>query len=882
MQDDIPTDRIEHLKIETNLPGLLILLAEGLYSEPDVFIRELVQNAHDAIVERIRIEKDFAGRIDVTYDPGLLTITVRDGGIGMDRSDITTFLSVIGSSSKLGITKAVADLREKAETDLIGQFGIGLLSAFVVSATVTITTRKLGRDESFLWFNQGTIDYELSTVDWPHTGTETTLHIRGDFGFLLDHQRLRLAIKKYCDFLPFPIYLNAAGPINTVNPPWTRTDWASVKEKEAAFRNFVNDRYPEIPLDVIPIDIGGAFAARGALFISNNRVPEFGLKGVVDIYVRHMFVRANDSSLLPPWARFIRGVVDSPDLKPTAARDSIKTDTPSFRFIQQKLAEAIIERLAYLAVNEPARFKEINLYHSYHIKGMAVEYDDFFDRVIDLLLFDTNQGFLHLSSYLGRNAARPETDNKLPIYYYSDSGAASQFDRIANARGWVVINAGGPFDVLLLKKYTTRNQQRVFLESLDDTDDPSLFGRLDADKAEFFRPLEFEIEGALRNLGSVAVSVRTREFAPPELPAVILQDPETLAAQVLSGMNRLRGLLPATSDLALEASRSERPRPLHLSLNASNPLILRLAGIHNLFEAEKACNIPRSDMILNEVILGIYNSAFLNSRDLLSRTNSEVIYDQMVRLFSKVLGYLDRLYASTTELQQLRRENQELRENHTQMSPDHILLFMITPFSDKFRNLELAVRRVFERSPYFFQVQLARDYQFKAELLDNVREHMLRAHGFIAELSELNPNVMFELGAIMQPNSERPVFSLRSAESVVDVPADLRQNLFLKYNSPLDPVDKIESDLRTQFEVDGRIVNDAVKLLLSARRTKFLSRTLLDSLKITLSQGQIDLLMRFYSTVEELLGRSQAEVAERCKIQPYLTTALFGELGEEA
>jgi hypothetical protein len=141
---------------------------------------------------------------------------------------------------------------------------------------------------------------------------------------------------------------------------------------------------------------------------------------------------------------------------------------------------------------------------------------------------------------------------------------------------------------------------------------------------------------------------------------------------------------------------------------------------------------------------------------------------------------------------------------------------------------------------------------------------------------------MFELGAIMQPNSERPVFSLRSAESVVDVPADLRQNLFLKYNSPLDPVDKIESDLRTQFEVDGRIVNDAVKLLLSARRTKFLSRTLLDSLKITLSQGQIDLLMRFYSTVEELLGRSQAEVAERCKIQPYLTTALFGELGEEA
>jgi hypothetical protein len=98
----------------------------------------------------------------------------------------------------------------------------------------------------------------------------------------------------------------------------------------------------------------------------------------------------------------------------------------------------------------------------------------------------------------------------------------------------------------------------------------------------------------------------------------------------------------------------------------------------------------------------------------------------------------------------------------------------------------------------------------------------------------------------------------------------------------LDPVDKIESDLRTQFEVDGRIVNDAVKLLLSARRTKFLSRTLLDSLKITLSQGQIDLLMRFYSTVEELLGRSQAEVAERCKIQPYLTTALFGELGEEA
>lgn len=863
-----PLDRFQ---MQTNFEGLIQLLAKNLYPEPDVFVRELIQNAHDSIVRRIELEPDLAGHIDVEYDITAHTITVRDNGIGMDQQDIREFLAVIGSTGTGTAKHQLLEQGKDVAYRLIGQFGVGMLSAFVVADKVIVRTRKFGTDEAFAWHNAGSTDCELYADDKQQVGTETIISINKDYTFMLDDKRLRESIIKYCDFIPFPISLRGQGPVNAIDAPWHRAHWSSEAEKEASYNIFLNRRYPDIPLDVIPIEINEPFRARGALYISDRHVPDINTTGVIDIFVRRMFVRANDNTFLPPWAKFVRGIIDSSDLEPTAARDNIQRNHPSFEFLQKRLGEIIVERLSYLAEKEPNKFRQINLWHHYHLKGMAYYYDEFFDRVAGMLLVETNKGKMSLDDYLTKNAPKAGTENRVPIYYFAYQGAAAQFYRLADARGWVVINAGQRFEEELLEKYGRRNPRTVHLERLDATDDPELFQPLGETEAQAFRQLELDMEGHLRRLGLSNTSVRMRRFVPPELPAVIILTPESEAEEKLRHLITQPWFMETMEEVTREALEHARRRPLYLSLNVANGLIQTLAAV------------DRQDEMVKEVMTGIYNSAILYSQNLLTQHNAEVIHGQFVRLFDRLIAHREEMTGIRQSLEQERRLMMEMRQKRAAISasqPDHILLFMITPFSENYRFLEKAVRRIFERNPYCFEVRLARDYTHKPELLANVREHLSRAHGFIAEISELNPNVMFELGAAMLPDEGRPVFSLRSSDAREDVPADLKEKLYVPYGSLEDPAEKLEEDIRGAFERDGRPIHDGIQSLLARRKKRFLSRTLLDGLRARLEQREIESLMKQFASVEDLLAVPPNEVARTAGLQEYIVLAIQGELKE--
>jgi molecular chaperone HtpG len=397
---------IERFKMETNFKGLIKLLAENLYPEPDVFVRELIQNAHDAITRRLEVDRSLAGRIEVQINETERTITFRDNGIGMDRQDIKEFLAVIGSTGTGTARMQLKDQGKAAALQLIGQFGIGLLSAFVVAERIVVRTLKLGQDEAFAWHNSGDIDCELYADDRVEVGSEVVVHIQEAYRYFLGHEKLRDIIVRYCDFIPFPIHLDGGGPENATEAPWDKV-WTSEAEREAAYKQYLNRRFPDVPLDVIPILVDQPYKARGALYISDRHVPDLNTSGVMDVFVRRMFVRAQDNTLLPPWAKFVSGVIDSPDLLPTAARDNVQRNHPSFEFLQKRLGELIIERLTLLARTQPKRFAQINAWHHYHLKGMALYHDDFFSQVIELLLFETNKGRMSLRDYLTKNKPRP-------------------------------------------------------------------------------------------------------------------------------------------------------------------------------------------------------------------------------------------------------------------------------------------------------------------------------------------------------------------------------------------------------------------------------------------------------------------------------------------
>lgn len=206
-------------KMEFDFQGLIQLLAKNLYSEKRVFIRELIQNAHDGILRRQSREPDaFTPRIDVESRPDELQFIIRDNGLGMDLNDIREYLAVIGR----GATR----LEKGDVTGLVGQFGIGFLSAFIVAERVEVETRKVGDDDGWKWSNSGTEDYTVTKVSKDSFGTTVTVFLNGEADKGVIHpEEVDNVIRKYADMLKVPIHLNGSRePINQMIMPWERDD----------------------------------------------------------------------------------------------------------------------------------------------------------------------------------------------------------------------------------------------------------------------------------------------------------------------------------------------------------------------------------------------------------------------------------------------------------------------------------------------------------------------------------------------------------------------------------------------------------------------------------------------------------------------------------
>jgi molecular chaperone HtpG len=859
----------EHFRMETDFEGLIQLLAKHLYSEPDVFVRELIQNCNDAIERRVEQEKDLAGRIEVTVNDGDRTIIFRDNGVGMDEVDIKKFLSVIGASGTLKAMQKMQEQGRAAADRLIGQFGIGFLSAFLVAERVEVRTRKTGTQAAFKWQNSGSLDCELLNYEMSQPGTEIVVLVAKDKTYILDERRLAQVIRKYCDFIPTPILLNGKGPINELDIPFYRTHWDSPEEKRVRYDMFVRRRYPDMPLDVIPVEIDGPYQASGVLMISDRSIPDIETSGVMEVLIRRMFIKAEDTNLLPAWAKFVRGVIDSKDLEPTAARDSYKMEHPSVAHITRRLGEIIVERLTYLSKEEPHKFQRINQWHHYHLKGMATIHADFFRQVAGLLLFETNHGQMSLETYLTKNAPRPDLGNKVPIYFFSSLGSSAQFKRMADARDLTVINAGHVFEEEFLGKYQDEHTATTILVRLDTGDDPLLFQRLSPAEEDRFSGLQNDLQGHLGHIGSQNVRVRMRRFQPADVPAVVIASRRTEQETKVRNILARAALVSSAEGILEEMLNEDRELPLFMNLNADNRLIQKLSELN------------RQTPIARSVMTGLYNCAIVHSHNLLTEHNTRVMHDQFLGLLGNLLDSQDAHGALRTELEQERQKLIHYRAREVEAKarqPEHIRLFMMTPFDDSYARLEEAIREIFETHPYYFEVKLARDFTFEPSLLKNVREHMIRAHGFIAEISALNANVMFELGAVMLVDDSRPVFTLRCKGAEKNVPADLLDKLRIEYNSLADAPDRLVSDIRANLERDGRIIHEQILDLLAQRKKRFLSKKLLESTPVRLQQSQTDSIMQHYSSVEDFLAADPSVVSQLTGVRDSLLTAIRGEL----
>ncbi len=552
-------------RFELHLPGLLKVLAEHLHSTQRVGVRELIQNAHDSCTRRA-IEQPKPGyrpRIDLSVEPASRILRVADNGSGLTEQEVLSYLTVIGR----GYTRELRDRLEAADPgasrELIGQFGIGFLSAFLIASDVTVDTRSAG-GTALRWNSAGDQHYDLTAGDRPEIGTTVELRLKSSAVFLLHEQNLIDVVREYADFLPIPIHVNGSPDrANLGTPPWEEPD------AEAACRAYVRRRYGEAePLWVSTlsdgvIDLGHdtlTIPLRGFLFVPCQSVASIKEYGTVAVYIRGMTICDEDKGLLPAWARFVRAVIDCPALQPTASREAVHQDD-AFAATRRVIEDQLSRGLRDLAARQPAVWRRVVYGHSDVIMGWAAKDAEFFRMVADVVPLRTSRGRLALPDYL--------KDSGNVVYYTTRELGSLQEKVLAEGRDVPAIDASWFGVPSFLERYAGLHPG-VALVRLDDDLEPMLRPAPPGELAELVRLCE-----------ELGFAVRASSFRPTGLPAVLTYPADAEAFQDAASALE-EGEIPDGFSGLLRGYVEQRPelpgRAGMLHLNAACPLIRRLAS----------------------------------------------------------------------------------------------------------------------------------------------------------------------------------------------------------------------------------------------------------------------------------------------------------------
>lgn len=447
------TATAETRKFEAEVAQVLHLVTHSLYSHKEIFLRELISNASDAC-DKLRFESianpellagDGELHIDVSWDKAARTVTIRDTGIGMNRDDVVANIGTIASSGTRRFLEAMSG-EQKADARLIGQFGVGFYSAFVVADRVTVLTRHAGAapDAGVKWESDGRGEYSLEDVTLPERGTTVVLHLKADEDEFLDGWKLRSLVTKYSDHVAFPIRMPKDAPSAAESEDEPKADAAP--EWETA--NDASALWTKSKSDISDEDYQNFYKALGhdfndAAAWTHNRVegsqsfttllylpsqPPFDLmmggrderKGL-KLYIKRVFVMDAAEELLPNYLRFVRGVVDADDLPLNVSRELLQHNRQLDR-IKGACVKRVLDLIEKLARDEPEKFTAFYKAFGNTLKEGIVEDASNRERIAKLLRFASTKGegaaqTVSLDDYVGRMPVGQDT-----IWYITADG----------------------------------------------------------------------------------------------------------------------------------------------------------------------------------------------------------------------------------------------------------------------------------------------------------------------------------------------------------------------------------------------------------------------------------------------------------------------------
>ena len=452
----------ETLGFQTEVQQLLDLMIHSLYSNKEIFLRELISNASDA-ADKLRFEAltddglfedDADLKIRVEFNKEQKTITVLDNGIGMSREEIIDNLGTIAKSGTREFFESLTGDQSK-DNQLIGQFGVGFYSSFIVAEKLEVISRRagLGREEGVRWISEGKNDYSLETVDRPKRGTKIVLYLRDDAEEFLNAFRLRSIITKYSDHISIPIVMDKEGEdekgeetVNSATALWSRAKKDIKDEEYEEFYKHVGHDF-EAPLARVHNKVEGKLEYTSLLYIPArapfdlwDREKRHGIK----LYVRRIFIMDDAEQLMPSYLRFVKGIVDSDDLPLNISREILQRNK-TIDSIRSGCTKKILDLLAGMAKKDTEKYNTFWKEFGRVLKEGVIEVTDKQEELAKLFRFssshdDNEEQLVSLQDYVGRMK-----DGQKAIYFIS----ADSFSTAKNSPHLEVFRDKG-IEVLLL------------------------------------------------------------------------------------------------------------------------------------------------------------------------------------------------------------------------------------------------------------------------------------------------------------------------------------------------------------------------------------------------------------------------------------------------
>lgn len=577
--------------IKISSENMMPIIKKWLYSDKDIFLREIVANGVDAITKfkklaemgEAQAKPDEEYRINVYVDEKAKTLTVEDNGIGMTAEEVEKYITQIAFS---GAEDFLQKYENASGDGIIGHFGLGFYSAYMVSDDVEIYTKSYKDEPAVKWESDGNSSYTIAETEKSTRGTKIVMHIaEGEEDFLKEYT-IRELIRKYCSFMPYNIYLNPkqedaaskkAGkkkkeegedkdkkeevkdkPLNNTSPLYLKDPKECTDEE---YKDFYRDTFMDYnePLFWIHLNMDYPFRLKGILYFPKVKKQQVQLeKGQVKLYCNQVFIADNIKEVIPEFLMLLNGVIDCPDIPLNVSRSFLQNDK-QVQKISKHITKKVADKLTALFNNERERYNECWKDIATFIKFGCLKDDDFYDKVKDIVIFKNLEGeYKPLNDFLGEEISDEDAGKGVQpkaVYYVSDEAQQAQYIKLFKDAGLDAIVCDTYIDPHFISYIEYKNPKKCRFVRIDADIDGALKSDEEV-KADDHKEL---IELFKNTLINKDISVKAEKFKSDKLPAVI--NVEEFMRR-MSEMNSFYGMSEA--DVMKNAT---------LVLNLANPIV---------------------------------------------------------------------------------------------------------------------------------------------------------------------------------------------------------------------------------------------------------------------------------------------------------------------